>query len=250
MSEEIKNILHKKFEDFEPKPTRDLWAGIEAEIQPRRRVAAAWWYAAAAAVAILIAVVLWPSVTGTDTPSQIASTTEEVVPPVEIPKAIQPTLSSDDPQNTKPETRNSELEARNPKRRTTNATNSKKRSLPIQPKTPLETKEAKPRIQLMAIASPTPTTILVAEAIPGKVDLQKISVTPEKKDRPSLKDLDLTQLNPVNMVSFASEKLDAWGVHSPIHYQQQAEKSRNQTKSRFQLVLGKLSITHTSHKPI
>lgn len=260
MSKDIKNILQQKFEDFEPKPTKDLWAGIEAEIQPRRRVAAAWWYAAAAAIAIMITVTFWPEtakIENSTTP--IASVTSEQ----EAVDSGQKVVSSGQEPGTGNEEQETLIEEQGlpraePRELTNKNFSNKKpsnsqtipRSFAIQPETPLQTKEAKPSIQLAAVALPAVSAISVAEAIPQQIDLQPISFTPEKSSLQSLKDIDLKELNPVTVVSFASETLDELGVRSPISYQQQKQKALNQKRSRFQLVLGAFSITHTSHKPI
>jgi hypothetical protein len=268
MSEDIKNILQQKFEDFEPQPTKDLWAGIEAEIQPKRRVAAIWWYAAAAAVAIMIAVTFWPEtakIENSTTP--IASVTSELEAEESMQEAVgsgqelgtgneeQETLNEEQGLSRAEQRELTNKDFRNKK--TTNPqthelTNSRtnSRSFPIQPETPLQTKEAKPSIQLAAVALPAVSAISVAEAIPQQIDLQPISFTPEKSSLQSLKNIDLKELNPVTVVSLASETLDELGVRSPISYQQQKQKALNQKRSRFQLVLGAFSITHTSHKPI
>lgn len=254
MSKEIKNILQEKFEGFEPTPTKDLWAGIEPEIQPKRRIAPIVWYAAAAAAAILIAVVLWPGSAGLkDSPSQMAVVTEEStnefspeVPEV-TPEEVNPQLAEVTPIAPLPQPqRRVNAAANNDKQQTTNYKPVINSSFPT---TPSQTIEAKPMIQVASVSLPAPTNnISISQAVPGEVEIKTSKVKHEIPERLSLKNLDLAEITPTSMVSFASEKLDEWGVRSPILYQE--EKSQKQTKSRFQLMLGKFSITHTSHKSI
>lgn len=56
MMKPTKNILQEKFEGFEPSPPRDLWAEIEANIQPERKRRVGWfYYIGAAAASVMIA---------------------------------------------------------------------------------------------------------------------------------------------------------------------------------------------------
>lgn len=255
MSDKIKNILQEKFEDFEPTPTKDLWAGIEAEIQPQRPIGGMWWYAAAAAIAIMIAVIYWPGTAVTEeTNSPIVQAEEfapqeEPVAPVQAEVEAEQGISDNGQGFEKAETPVHTIASRNPKLKTRNLKPETNSSLPIQPETSEQTKEAKPEIQLETV-TPTTVAITLAEAVPAEIDLQKAPAKKVIYKKPLFEDIGLIELNPESVASFASSTLDELGVRSPIRYEQKKQKELKQKKSRFQLVLGKFSITHTSHKPI
>ena len=260
MSDKIKNILQEKFEDFEPRPTKDLWAGIEAEIQPQRRVGAMWWYAAAAAIAIMIAVIYWPGTAVTEETHSPIAQAEEAIPQEKavapVQAEVEQGISNKEQGFEKAETPVQTIASRNPKpdpSKTQDKTRNLKpetiSSLPIQPETSEQTKEAKPEIQLETV-TPTTVAITLAETVPAEIDLQKAPAKKVIYKKPLFEDIGLIELNPESVASFASSTLDELGVRSPIRYEQKKQKELKQKKSHFQLVLGKFSITHTSHKPI
>ena len=58
---DIRGFLAETFSDFEPTPERDIWGGIEAQLEKRPPRKIAWWgyTTVAAAVAVLLAVFLF-----------------------------------------------------------------------------------------------------------------------------------------------------------------------------------------------
>ncbi len=239
MSKDIKNILQEKFEGFEPQPTRNLWAGIEAEIQPRRRIAPVWWYAAAAAVAILLTVALWP---GQEQPLQsgpalanqsdsLDASQPEQVPAILPEETVAQALV---PQKTRPGKHSLPQ-------------NTRQQPAPRSLETPTQ-EEATPRIHVAAIKLPALSTISLTNAAPEIPPTSTASAPAPEKKNLLYKDIKLSELDPITVVSLASETLDELGVRSPVRYQLEKQEELKQKKSRFELVLGKFSFTHTTHR--
>ena len=52
--EDIRKLLQNKFQDFEPEPDRDIWAGIERAVRPVPLYKKMGWYGYAAAAVVLL----------------------------------------------------------------------------------------------------------------------------------------------------------------------------------------------------
>lgn len=75
-----RDILREKLRNYAPEPGRDLWSGIEAGIQKKKKRPVWIWMAAAAVIALLMAVWLWPR----EAVSTLQMEAEKTVTPSEV----------------------------------------------------------------------------------------------------------------------------------------------------------------------
>ena len=260
---DIRGFLSETFADFQPSPERDIWGGIEAQLERKPPRKPAWWLysAVAAGIAALIAVfLLYPGrpVTETSSDSQNITeiqpsedtdtlypketlvpnkeseeaTPEEVIPPAPVisPKTLTETST---PQVDKVDN-NSPFEFQAPL-----LTEGKRDSLSEEKAIPVDLPKLVAEIQEDVLP---PKELEVEPTIPDTTLLATTATDNSQNNLVDSKGFSLKELSFEKALLAAGEELDKRFDYSPLTARE--EEKDGETVRTFRVKIGGFSITH------
>ena len=261
---DIRGFLSETFADFEPSPERDIWGGIEAQLERKPPRKPAWWLysAVAAGIAALIAVfLLYPGRPVTETspdsqnitevqPSEDLDTlypketlvpneesegesTKDLIPPA--PVISPPTITDTSPvKETEKVVKDIPNQLQGPL-----MAEKKGDSLSIKNALPLESPKHIAEIQQDA---PSSTDLEVDPSIPEPTIVATVGSEEVQNNSDNSKGFSLKDISFEKALLAAGEELDKRFDYSPLTARE--EKKDGETVRTFRVKIGGFSITH------
>ncbi|MFK7923852.1 MAG: hypothetical protein AB8H47_17970 [Bacteroidia bacterium] len=263
---DIRGLLEEKFQHHEATPSRDIWAQIEADINPSQKKKVVWWPYMAVAASALILFGLWallpsgntsnlPSGNGmaetTPTENAAPNTQESVRPAIENKN-----LSAQDEVVVEEDDSPAKIQ---PLYQQTSSKNFAQEEVVPEPETPQEEVQQE-TIKSYAIALNPISPInpqLYPDAPVHQLEQGTAEVVKPTKLTESIADnssklkpvkdnkLDLNEFSLENVVAFASNELSKI-AGSPLEYERQ--EGENTERKRYEIELGDFKFTRTSFR--
>lgn len=264
---DIRGLLEEKFQHHEATPSRDIWAQIEADINPPQKKKVVWWPYMAVAASALILFGLWALLQPSGNTSQLPfgngmaettpaenvapNTQENVRPPIEnqnltaqdkVEEAVRPAnkqplyqrASSQNfaQQEVTPEPETSQEEVQ---QETINSY-----AIALNPISPINP-QLYPDAPVHQLENRIPETVESNSSTTAEVASTNTSKLQKVKDNK----LDLNEFSLENVVAFASSELSKI-AGSPLDYEHQ--QGENTERKRYAIELGDFKITRTSFR--
>jgi len=265
---DIRGLLQEKFQHHEAKPPRDIWAQIEADINPPQKRKVVWWPYMAVAASALVLFGLWALLGPRDTqpiPSNgmTETTPSENVAPQIQEENVRPAGQNDNFASQQEEEESSvgpaqikplyqQASSRNftqeeaaqpneqPQEKEEVEETIKSSNIALNPISPINP-QVYPDAPVHQLEDKLPETDNSTSSTAAEVATTNTSKLQKVKDNK----LDLNEFSLENVVAFASNELSKI-AGSPIDYEHQ--QGENAERKRYEFELGDFKITRTSFR--